>query len=306
MPQEFAGFPLSDADKCVKCALCLPDCPTYRETLDEGESPRGRIALMQGFATGVLEITPQLTGHLDRCLACRACEAVCPAEVPYGMLIDAAREEFVRHGYQEPLAARLFAMCMRHPPLLKLLHVGLWLALRLGLHKLAFLSPRLGRLAKLLPPLAAPHRWRNMNSSSDGSKQEVGLFLGCIAGVTQPGVTQATIQVLNALGYDVHIPNGQVCCGALDQHAGRATHASALAMKNLDAFNADAVMPVLHTASGCGATLDEYPLLVTDPRAAAFSARTRDISSFLTSQSQLGQIKFKAWQTTVLVHSPAL
>src|SRR5437763_9448279 len=29
--------------------------------------------------------------HLDRCLACRACEAVCPSGVPYGRLIEETR-----------------------------------------------------------------------------------------------------------------------------------------------------------------------------------------------------------------------
>src|SRR5690349_23402530 len=92
MGAALPNFPLADADKCVKCALCLPHCPTYRVTRDEGESPRGRIALMQGLATGALKPTPRLAAHLDHCLSCRACEAVCPAEVPYGRLIDAARQ----------------------------------------------------------------------------------------------------------------------------------------------------------------------------------------------------------------------
>src|SRR5215475_8968771 len=107
------AFPLADADKCVKCALCLPHCPTYRVSKDEGESPRGRIALMQGMATGALELTPALSRHLDQCLACRACEAVCPAEVPYGKLIDAGRAELRRRGHGEPLSARLFTFFMR-------------------------------------------------------------------------------------------------------------------------------------------------------------------------------------------------
>ncbi|MGH8413919.1 MAG: (Fe-S)-binding protein [Gammaproteobacteria bacterium] len=304
MSQPLPNFPLADADKCVKCALCLPHCPTYRETLDEGESPRGRIALMQGFATGALEITPQLTGHLDRCLACRACEAVCPAEVPYGKLIDAARVEFAQHGHKEPLTTRLFAVCMRHPALLRCLHFALWFAQRSGLPKLTVFYPPLGRLTKLLPPLSVPHRLRKMYPPANDGKQEVELFLGCIARVTQPGVTAASIRILNALGYSVHIPNGQVCCGALDQHAGRTEQAATLVRKNLDAFHTDVNVPLLNTASGCGATLGEYTLLVNDPRAKAFSARSCDISSFLIHTQQLSQIRFKPWDTTVLVHSP--
>jgi len=304
MHQASTAFPLADADKCVKCALCLPHCPTYRESLDEGESPRGRIALMQGFATGALDITSALTGHLDRCLACRACEAVCPAEVPYGKLIDAARATLIERGHQEPGTVRLFAVCMRHPLVLHLLHYKLWLTQKLGLHKLASVWPRLRRLAGMLPPLTKPHRWQPVYRTSHGGKQEVALFLGCIARITQPQVTRASIRMLNALGYSVHIPEAQTCCGALDQHAGRSAQAATLALKNLQAFGQDAAMPLLNTASGCGATLGEYPSLLSDKRAAAFSERSRDISAFLASHEQLKHIRFKPLSVTVLLHSP--
>jgi len=82
---------LQKTDRCVMCGLCLPHCPTYVKTRNEGESPRGRIALMQGLFSGRLELTEHLEAHLDHCLACRTCEAVCPSGVPYGELIDAAR-----------------------------------------------------------------------------------------------------------------------------------------------------------------------------------------------------------------------
>ena len=41
-----------DLDKCVHCGLCTASCPTYVETSNEADSPRGRIYLMRGLAEG--------------------------------------------------------------------------------------------------------------------------------------------------------------------------------------------------------------------------------------------------------------
>ena len=63
---------LKATDRCVMCGMCLPHCPTYQLSRDEGESPRGRIALIQGLASGRLALNERLEAHLDRCLGCRA------------------------------------------------------------------------------------------------------------------------------------------------------------------------------------------------------------------------------------------
>ena len=297
------AFPLADADKCVKCALCLPHCPTYRVSKDEGESPRGRIALMQGLVTGRLDLTPRVEAHLDQCLACRACEAVCPAEVPYGKLIDAARQELRRRGHAEPLQARLFAFFMRSPARLHLLQSLLRLSEKSGLTGLMLKSgpASVQRLVRLMPTLPKPRRWDALYASRKSSGKSVSLFLGCVADIAQPQVTASAIAVLNAIGVEVLIPKSQVCCGALDQHAGRPEKAASLARANLAAFGGDT--PILGSASGCTASLKEYQQ-IAGPAAAGFSARVQDIGSYLAAHRVLPKIEFKPWNARALVQAP--
>ena len=64
---------------CVHCGLCTAACPTYLETGNENDSPRGRIYLMRAVTDGRLELTDNVKGHLDLCLDCRSCETACPS-----------------------------------------------------------------------------------------------------------------------------------------------------------------------------------------------------------------------------------
>ena len=41
------GIDAEQLSTCVSCGLCLPHCPTFRVTGDEGLSPRGRIEAMR-------------------------------------------------------------------------------------------------------------------------------------------------------------------------------------------------------------------------------------------------------------------
>src|SRR3954469_24628227 len=83
-----------DYDKslaCIHCGLCLSSCPTYLESGNENNSPRGRIYLMRAIQEGKMELGNTAVHHLDLCLGCRACEATCPSGVQYGELLEGTR-----------------------------------------------------------------------------------------------------------------------------------------------------------------------------------------------------------------------
>ncbi len=76
---------------CIHCGLCTAACPTYVETGNENDGPRGRIYLMRAVTDGRLELSPRVERHLELCLDCRACETACPSGVQYGKLIEPFR-----------------------------------------------------------------------------------------------------------------------------------------------------------------------------------------------------------------------
>src|SRR5256885_14673325 len=74
---------------CVHCGLCLGSCPTYVETGNENDSPRGRIYLWRAVADGRTELTPEVRQHLHLCLEGRGRESACPPGGPKGANITA-------------------------------------------------------------------------------------------------------------------------------------------------------------------------------------------------------------------------
>ncbi|MBT3248962.1 MAG: (Fe-S)-binding protein, partial [Actinobacteria bacterium] len=106
-----------DLAVCVSCGLCLPHCPTYRVTLDERYSPRGRINLMRAAEEGTLAMDNEWFDSLDTCIQCLGCETACPSGVKYGSLIAGTKTAMAQQRTPgRKLRAGLWVL--KHPRLL--------------------------------------------------------------------------------------------------------------------------------------------------------------------------------------------
>lgn len=343
LPSDFSSDPLlrlrgeisDEASQCVSCGLCVPHCPSYRVILSEADSPRGRIALMSGVATGRIPMNPRFALHMDRCLTCRACEAVCPNHVRFGQLIDDAREMIASsplEGENNP-GVRLsrFRRWMEReliaqPSRIHALRPLLRFYQRSGLQKWVRKSGLLGKtklalLEAQIPFIDKPRSssWSTVYPAVGEPRGEVGLFLGCVARLADATTLDATLFVLNRLGYNVHVPAAQTCCGALHQHGGDVDTAVQLERQNVQAFAGLDLSAIITTSSGCGAQLSEYSSfsgwqrttrpLMTSSQAESGTAghsppRVLDISEFLSGAEGWEDAGLQPLPYRILVHEP--
>ncbi|MEY3862310.1 MAG: hypothetical protein RIR60_676 [Pseudomonadota bacterium] len=276
---------IQEAERCVACGLCLPHCPTYKKTGSEADSPRGRIQLMRAVALDILPNNERFKAHMDLCLSCRSCESACPNNVAYGSLIDSARALFVTKKSRLAAWARPF---IRSRKLMNGAVRLLRLTQQLGLDKL---GAGIGA-AKLLPKLKKPVSWQSTYPSLAANKQgEVSLFLGCASQALDSDTLAASIHVLNALGFDVHVPAQQSCCGSIARQMGDVTESDALLASNRASFATG--VPILTVASGCGAGLADY----------LPGHQVQDISAFLAN-CDWSKLTLQALPQRVFVQDP--
>lgn len=293
---------------CVHCGLCTTACPTYVETGDENDGPRGRIYLMRSVVDGRIELTDKVAGHLDLCLDCRSCETACPSGVQYGRLLEPFRVDMQNQTtsdngettvsssqpdwFQKWILFGLFPSRTR-------MAKALWparIAQSLGLDRLAtalrvtrLLPRRLQRMHAQLPRLRKPPERLPASLPAIGKRRaRVGLFLGCVADAMFRHVHWATARVLQQNGCDVIIPQSQQCCGAIHYHNGASAPTADLVRKNVQAFPSDLDAVVVNVA-GCGSMLKDYKHIADElgldsvDQLNAFQAQVQDVNEFLQS-----------------------
>jgi glycolate oxidase iron-sulfur subunit len=282
------------ADQCVMCGLCLPHCPTYRIRLDEAESPRGRIALARSLASGRIPPEPSALTHLDQCLACLSCEKVCPSEVKYGEIITRSRAAVARIRPRRDALDRALTDPRR---LVAFARIGAWLRADRWLPALGRLLPatsRLRALARETPQVPPIGRHRSKKPAA-GSRGAVALFRGCVASVYDRDTHEAARALLEALGYEVRVPRGTPCCGALARHAGDAEAADREAAGTRRELASTGASVVLVSASGCFGELREH---------APHDRTIVDIDAFLARDDEFARLRFRPLAARAALHLP--
>jgi glycolate oxidase iron-sulfur subunit len=153
-------------------------------------------------------------------------------------------------------------------------------------------------MATLLPALPPPAEWRSLPELTPPRgvrRGRIGFLTGCAQRLLLPDLNRATARVLAAAGYEVVTPREQGCCGALHVHGGELDAGRALARDLIQTFDRADVDLVVANAAGCGAAMKAYGHLLREDgawreRAAAFSARVRDVSQVLAGVSWDGRL----------------
>jgi glycolate oxidase iron-sulfur subunit len=286
-----APAPFLDSRKslaCIHCGLCLSSCPTYLETGDENNSPRGRIYLMRAIQEGRIPVPRIAPEPIDLCLGCRACETACPSGVPYGALLESTRDylekQVRRSPFQRFLRLIVIEKVFPFPSRMKLaLLPAIWTR-RLGLEK--FLPKFLREPLQLIPTTSSSEPVPELSPAKAPAKGRVGFIPGCVMSVLFGQTHASSVRLINRAGYDVINPRRQGCCGALYSHGGNLKQARAAARVNIAAFEHLELESIIINAAGCGSTLKEYGHLLEHDaawavRAKMFSAKVKDLTEWL-------------------------
>ena len=175
--------------QCIRCGLCLAVCPTYRASLNEADSPRGRIALARAQGEARLARSENYADKFYRCLLCAACENICPSGAQAIDILQGSRDDVAGHDLlPQPLARLDRAIAAEHN---------------------ISSEENSGRLV-WADNLPAPP------SGLDKESAELVYFIGCVGSFfpRSYSVPRSTVEILEAAELDYALLGGEEwCCG---------------------------------------------------------------------------------------------
>ena len=277
--------------KCVHCGFCTATCPSYLVTMDERDSPRGRIWMMRDLLEGKTDAAETVGHHLDRCLTCLSCVTTCPSGVDYGHLVDIGRSR-VEKERKRPLTDRLTRKMLVAVLSRRMLAWPMFLAAWLLRPLAAVLPGRLGAMLRIAPANmprldSTGGRDRVYEAASSPARARVALLAGCAQRAIDPDINAATIRLLNRLGVEVVVRKGAECCGALAHHAGDEEEGRGRMADTIRAWTQELeyrqLDAIVINASGCGTSVKDYgDMFRNDSSLAGEAAKISDLACDIT------------------------
>ena len=193
-------------------------CPSFMVTHEERHSTRGRAHLLwEMLHGGIIKDgwrDQQVKDALDLCLACKGCKGDCPVNVD----VATYKAEFLAHYWERrlrPLHAYAFGW------------IDKWARLASaapGLANLFTRAPGLSAVAKwtagiprqrTIPAFARQtfKNWFRKRGVRNHGRPQVMLWPDTFNNYFKPQAARAAVEVLEAAGYQVVVPQQHLCCG---------------------------------------------------------------------------------------------
>ncbi len=280
--------------KCVRCGICKAPCPIYDEDATEALTARGRIALLAALSSKKIAVSSLLNDRFFSCTLCGACSGLCPLGIDIKEIMYHGRFLLKNTDKKRRYLRLLSDMFTKRPRFsFKLLGMAY-----------PFLSPYLARKGLLpfqpdLPERSLKERFQVVTVPK--KRGRVAVFSGCSVNFLSPHLGESLVHVLNALGFEVILPPGEVCCGVPLRSLGLEKEAVKLSQKNLDIFGKLNVEAILSLCPTCTLALrDDYRKLIGNGL-----DNVMDISSFFTNKIGLSSLsKFSSPVHSAFYHDP--
>lgn len=298
-PEEFEAL-RDHVTTCSKCGFCQPSCPIFRATGREAYVARGKIALYRNILEDHLEIGPAEKDAFSNCLLCRACKDNCFPAMRTDDVVISFRHAYAERFGRSFLQRRVFRSLLPRPRLMRGLVRFVWAFRRTGLVELArraglvgLLNPKLERALELgagKPGALLTSRLAKRKTAAPvDEKPRVGYWISCGYNYVLPEVGEATVRVLERMGFAVETLDN-CCCGLPAYGYGDTEAAARLARENLRRLgDVERFVAVVSECGSCSGHLKEYThLLAEDPewsgRARALVDKVRSFSEFVVEQ----------------------
>lgn len=205
--------------RCVGIGECRRQekgtmCPSYRATMEEKHSTRGRARLLFEMMRGdVIRDgwkSEEVFDALDLCLSCKGCKGDCPVNVDMATY----KAEFLSHYYEHHQRPRYaysmgwihrWARIASHFPGIANVFGQTQLAKRI-----AGIAPR--REVPRFAPVTFKD-WFQRRGARNKGKPEVILWADTFNNYFHPEVAAAATEVLEDAGFRVVVPRAALCCG---------------------------------------------------------------------------------------------